>query len=203
MLREIYIKLFPTIHLILPYRRVKSWHRLYRSWYSLWLKPNFKEFGNNVYFEGVELLSHPETISIGDNTAFSKGLFLTSWPFIEDITPMIIIGKNCSFGAYNHITCANKIEIGEGVLTGKWVTISDNSHGKTTLDHLQFRPQRRPLYSKGPVIIGDNVWIGDKVTILPGVTIGNNAVIGANTVVTKDVPAYSIAVGNPCKIITV
>ena len=68
---------------------------------------------------------------------------------------------------------------------------------------MQFRPQRRPLYSKGPVIIGDNVWIGDKVTILPGVTIGNNAVIGANTVVTKDVPAYSIAVGNPCKIITV
>jgi acetyltransferase-like isoleucine patch superfamily enzyme len=62
-------------------------------------------------------------------------------------------------------------------------------------------PIKRSLFSKGPVIIGDNVWIGDKATILPGVSIGNGAVIAANAVVTKDVPAYSVAAGNPARII--
>lgn len=55
--------------------------------------------------------------------------------------------------------------------------------------------------SKGPVIIGQNVWVGDKATILPGVTIGDGAVIGANSVVTKDVPPYSIVGGNPAKVL--
>lgn len=55
--------------------------------------------------------------------------------------------------------------------------------------------------SKGPVIIGSNVWFGDKATILPNVTIGDGAVIAANSVVTKDVPAYSVVAGNPAKII--
>lgn len=62
-------------------------------------------------------------------------------------------------------------------------------------------PLKRSIVSKGPIVIGDNVWIGDKVTILSGVTIGNNSVIAANTVVTKDVPAFSIVAGNPGKVI--
>lgn len=52
-----------------------------------------------------------------------------------------------------------------------------------------------------PVIIGDNVWIGGNVVINPGVTIGDNAVIGSGAVVTKDIPANTIAVGNPCKVL--
>lgn len=54
--------------------------------------------------------------------------------------------------------------------------------------------------SKGPVNIGHNVWIGRNVTILPGVTIGNGAVIGAGSIVTKSIPDYAIAVGNPARI---
>ena len=52
-----------------------------------------------------------------------------------------------------------------------------------------------------PVIIGKNVWIGGGTIILPGVTIGDNTVIGAGSVVTKDIPADTIAYGNPCKFI--
>ena len=59
----------------------------------------------------------------------------------------------------------------------------------------------RFVTSKGPVIIGNNVWIGDKATVLPNVTIGDGAVIAANAVVTKDVPPYSIVAGNPAKVI--
>ncbi|MBW6474229.1 MAG: CatB-related O-acetyltransferase [Anaerolineaceae bacterium] len=55
--------------------------------------------------------------------------------------------------------------------------------------------------TKGNVIIGNDVWIGQNVIILSGVTIGNGAVIGAASLVTKDIPAYSIAAGNPAKII--
>ena len=52
---------------------------------------------------------------------------------------------------------------------------------------------------KGAVVIGNNVWIGDNVIILSGVTVGDGAVIGAGSVVTKNIPPYSIAVGNPAK----
>lgn len=52
-----------------------------------------------------------------------------------------------------------------------------------------------------PITIGNSVWIGGSVTILPGVTIGDNSTIGAGSVVTRDIPANSIAVGNPCKVI--
>jgi len=52
-----------------------------------------------------------------------------------------------------------------------------------------------------PINIGNSVWIGGSVTILPGVTIGDNCTIGAGSVVTRDIPANSIAVGNPCKVI--
>jgi acetyltransferase-like isoleucine patch superfamily enzyme len=56
-------------------------------------------------------------------------------------------------------------------------------------------------YSKGPLRIGNAVWIGDSVIILSGVDIGNGAVIGAGSVVTKSVPDFAIAVGNPAKVI--
>ena len=54
---------------------------------------------------------------------------------------------------------------------------------------------------KGDTVVGNDVWIGQNVTILPGVTIGSGAIIGANSVVASDIPPYTIAVGNPCRVI--
>ena len=71
------------------------------------------------------------------------------------------------------------------------------------MEYLNIDPLRRPIISKGPVSIGKNVWIGDKATILPNVSIGDGAIIAANAVITKDVPPYSVAGGNPAKIIRV
>lgn len=164
----------------------------------------------NVSFGQIGMIRCPECISIGDGTSFEDWIYLTAWDSFscviegneteQKLQPQMTIGKNCCFGAFNHITCTNKIMIGDNCLTGKWVTITDNSHGETNIDSLRIPPIRRPVFSKGPVLIGNNVWIGDKATILPGVTIGDGAVIAANTVVNKDVPAYSVAAGNPATI---
>ena len=79
--------------------------------------------------------------------------------------------------------------------------ITDNFHGSNTLAELVIPADERKLYSKGPVIIGNNVWTGRNVCIMPGITIGDGAIIGANAVVTKDVPANSIVGGVPAEII--
>jgi len=55
-------------------------------------------------------------------------------------------------------------------------------------------------YAK-PITVGNNVWIGGNVVVVPGVTIDDNCVIGAGSVVVTDIPANSLAVGNPCKVI--
>jgi acetyltransferase-like isoleucine patch superfamily enzyme len=64
----------------------------------------------------------------------------------------------------------------------------------------KFKYLKKPRY-KGDIEVGNDVWIANGVTILSGVTIGNGSIIGAETVVTKNVPEYSIVVGNPMKII--
>lgn len=182
---------------------IALWHGKKMALRSLLLRPLFKKCDKSVRFAKVGQLVSPQCISIGEKSCIGASFYITAWPKYktQKEDPEIIIGQNCSIGAYNHITCTNKIFIGDGFLSGKWVTISDNNHGDSSIEQLKTRPGARPMTSKGPVIIGKNVWIGDKVTVLSGVTIGDGAVIGANSVVTKDVPAYTIVGGNPAKIL--
>lgn len=119
----------------------------------------------------------------------------------KKIQPELKIGSRCNLGQYSHITAVNKVIIGDNLLTGRFVLITDNSHGGFSFDELQVSPSKRPVVSKGEVIIGNNVWLGDKVSVLPGVHIGDGCIIGANSVVTHDIPANSLAVGNPAKVI--
>lgn len=201
-LKHLYFSLIKALFCICPYSRIKSYQLNRAVLHSYWLKYTFYKCGEQVMFYGIDLLEGVKYISIGDNTAFGKGLYLTAWK-VSDKDPQLHIAKNCSFGAYNHLSCANRIEIAEGVLTGKFVSIVDNSHGETDFNTLQIQPTQRPCVSKGPVRIGRNVWIGDKATILPNVTIGEGSVIAANAVVTKDVPPYCVVAGNPAKVIKV
>ena len=71
-----------------------------------------------------------------------------------------------------------------------------------TAGHPIYPTTRNSSYEYGkPVTIGDNVWIGGNAVICPGVCIGNNVVIGAGSVVTKDIPDWCVAAGNPCRVI--
>lgn len=142
---------------------------------------------------------HPGFISVGCNSSIMRGCVLEVYP--ESHASELAIGNDVSLGEYSHITCAGRVTIGDGVLTGRYVLITDNSHGDCRRETLEIPPLLRDINTKGPVIIEDNVWLGDKVAVLPGVRIGRGAVIGANAVVTKDVPPYAVAAGNPAKII--
>lgn len=188
---------------LFPYGTFVYLQKKLRRLRSLWLQNFFAECDTSVSFGSVGELRGMKNIRIGRQTSFNDGVYLTAWDNFDgcEYSPIIVIGNGCSFGPFNHITSINKILIGDNFLTGKWVTITDNSHGTTDYNDLKNKPTKRPLVSKGPVIIGKNVWVGDKVTILPGVTIGDGAVIAANSVVTKDVSAYSVVAGSPAKII--
>lgn len=136
-------------------------------------------------------------------TNFAPQAELTAWRQYHKFTyhPRITIGRNCHFGKACHITAINEITIGDNLLTGQYVIISDNAHGESTLNQLLIPPSERHLTTKGPIHIGNNVWIGDRVAILSGVTIGDGAIIGSNAVVTHNVPPGCVVGGVPAKIL--
>lgn len=202
--KKFFIYLCRIAYISLPIHRLNKFLKEKLSTiYSYWIRNSFKICPSSVRFAKIGMLHDPEYISIGEKCCFQDYIYLTAWKEYrgEHFTPNLTIGNNGNFGAFNHITCINKVQIGDNCLTGKWVTISDNNHGTTDFTTLHEAPIKRKLYTKGPVIIGNNVWIGDKATILGGVTVGDGAVIAANSVVTKDVPAYSVVGGNPAKIL--
>lgn len=124
-------------------------------------------------------------------------------------------GKNVHINSPFHCDYGCNIEVGDNFFANYHCVILDNGGVKIGND-VMFAPNVS-LYTVGhpldaelrnqgweqakPIIIGNNVWIGGNVVILPGVVIGDNVVIGAGSVVTKDIPANSLALGNPCKVL--
>jgi len=138
-------------------------------------------------FEGIqsivgELLGHPENAMINP-------------PFYCDYGKHIHVGKNF-YANYNcTILDVAPVTIGDNCMLAPNVAIY-------TAGHPLHPAARNTLYEYGvEVTIGDNVWIGGNVVITPGVHIGSNTVIGAGSVVTKDIPEWVVAAGNPCRVI--
>ena len=114
-------------------------------------------------------------------------------------TQNIKIGEYVFIGKQAYIDAVDTVEIGSGTMIGPRLTIISSNHNYDG-EELSSIPYDNKIY-KRPVIIKDNVWIGSNVCILPGVEIGEGAVIGMGTIVSKNIPPYAIAVGNPVKII--
>lgn len=116
-------------------------------------------------------------------------------PFYCDYGNHIHVGKNF-FANYNcTLLDVGKITFGDNCLLAPNVSIY-------TAGHPIHPDSRNSLYEYGiDVTIGDNVWLGGNVIVCPGVTIGSNCVIGAGSVVTRDIPDWSLAAGNPCRVI--
>lgn len=124
----------------------------------------------------------------------SEGAFINP-PFYCDYGTHIEVGKNF-FANYNcTILDVAKVIIGDNCQMAPNVAIY-------TAGHPVHPDTRNTAYEYGiEVTVGDNVWIGGNTVICPGVHIGSNVVIGAGSVVTKDIPDWVIAAGNPCRVI--
>ena len=173
-----------------------------RFLYISYLKKKLCIKKQNFYVYSEGFIKGFESIKIGDNFSALRGLRIEAIDKHDNVSfhPVIKIGNNVSIGDYCHIAAINEIEIGDGVLIGSKVLITDHQHGNTDVV-TELMPAKRTLISKGKVTIGDNVWIGDNAVIMPGIHIGNNVVIGANAVVTRDIPANVVVGGIPAKII--
>ena len=158
-----------------------------------------KKLGANCYIPYDSRIIGKEYISIGDQFYAYGNLRLEAFAIEEPKknTTLLTIGNNVAVGNYCHIGAVNQVKIGDNVLMGSNVLITDHMHGESTYEELQIPPNKRELYSKGPVIIEKNVFIGDGVKIMPGVIIGEGAMVGSNAVVTHNVAKYSIVAGIP------
>ncbi len=111
----------------------------------------------------------------------------------------ITLGKNVNIGMFSRIACINEVRIGENTLTGPHVFISDYNHA--------YEDVNVPIAAQGNttknsrVIIDEDCWIGTNVVICGNVHIGKHTVIGAGAFVNKDIPSYSVAVGNPARVV--
>lgn len=124
-------------------------------------------------------------------TDFEKNNILFNYPEFGD---RLVIGKFCAIasgttfimGPANH-RISSVTTYPFNVFGGAWE--------ENTPDHLSQLP------FKGDIVIGNDVWIGRESVIMPGVKIGDGAIIGAYSVVAKDIPPYTVAGGNPAKVI--
>lgn len=126
--------------------------------------------------------------SLGDDAHIKPPLYVDYGTFIS-------VGAR-TFINYN-LTALDvaPITIGEDCQIGPNVQLLTPTHP------VEPQPRRDRLEAAKPISIGDNVWLGGGAIVLPGVTIGDNSVIGAGAVVTRDVPANSVAVGNPARVV--
>ena len=114
-------------------------------------------------------------------------------PFYTDFGKNIEVGEDMFINACCHFQDHGGVRIGDGCQIGHNVVFA-------TLNHF-LEPEKRKMTHSAPIVLGKNVWVGSNATILQGVTIGDNAVIGAGAVVTGDIPANTVAVGVPAKVI--
>lgn len=204
--KTVLIYLMGIIGKLYPYTISQKFKFYSNLFYTLWIRNFFNEIGDGSFIEGPLFLQGggEKRIIIGSHTFIGHHTVLGCWERYgkyEHYEPEIIIGSYCNLGDYCHITAINKITIGDGLLTGRFVYIGDNAHGGLSMEEAGIPPSQRHLISKGEINIGRNVWIGDKVSIFGGVTIGDNVIIGAGSIVTHDIPSNCMVAGMPARVI--
>lgn len=193
MLRKLHGRSIYDIFNIIDFRLCKAKTRLFYSWF-------FGSIGRGSAIYKPLLISNPGKIFIKDFVSIRKGARLEVISGQSKIAPRLTIGNNVNIEQNVHIVCGSRIEIGDNVsITGN-VAIVDIIHPYDDInDHSKIGSR---IQCEGNYVeIGDNVFIGFGAIIMPNVKIGKNSVIGAHSVINHDVPEYSVAAGNPAKIV--
>ena len=116
-------------------------------------------------------------------------------PFYCSYGQNTYVGDHVFLNVLCTILDCNEVHIGDHVMIGPAVQIYTAAH------HLRAKARIQGLEMARPIVIEENAWIGGGAILLPGVTVGRNAVVGAGAVVSRDVPANSVVVGNPARVI--
>jgi lipopolysaccharide O-acetyltransferase len=144
---------------------------------------------------------------MGEDFSADDGLWLHAITRYNDqnFSPKIVIGNHVRISRWVHIAATHYVEIGDNVLMGSKVMITDHNHGQYSKEHTSphIAPSLRPLDHDRQVVIGSNVWLGDGVVVTPGSSIGEGSVIGPNSVVRGSIPPFTIATGVPAKVLKI
>jgi acetyltransferase-like isoleucine patch superfamily enzyme len=151
------------------------------------------EIGDDVKFTGTVELRNRENgkIKIGKGCKIDNGVRL-----VAAQNAAITLGEGTNIAPYTQLNCGADLTIGRKCLIAAFSIIQSSDHGMKKGVFIKDQP-----FTYGPIAIGDGVWLGSHVSVLQGVSIGAGAVIGSKAVVTSDIPADSIAVGVPAKVI--
>lgn len=177
--------------------------------------------GQKIVWGKGMVIRHPKKICIGDKSIFDDGCVLDAK---GETNNGISIGNLCMIGRDSILSCKNSnITIGDYVGIGAQSIIHAVDTSSVTVEskvaigprtylaggsHYNFESTDIPITDqginpKGGVHIQKNVWIGAQSIVLDGVTIGRDAIIGAGSIVTRDIPPYAIAYGNPAKVVKI
>ncbi len=162
-----------------------------RLWVRLFVNPFVHKRGKNTtirFNSRMDLLPFKK-FEIGSNS------IVEDFATINNGVGDVFIGNNVGVGLSNVII--GPVTIGNYVMLAQNIVISGLNHG---YEDINIPPRIQKVITK-QIIIEDDVWIGANCVITAGVTIGKHAVIGAGSVVTKDIPRFSVAVGNPARVI--
>jgi len=149
--------------------------------------------GDNVTFDGKTYIRIRKDGKINLNNGVRVG---TEVWLVAANTCELTVGSNSILGSYSIFNGGHGLKIGDDCIFAAFVYAN-------TSDHAYERGQliQQQGFAGAPIEIGDDVWLGGHLFVNKGTTIGTGAVVGAGAVVTKDIPEYQIAVGNPAKVI--
>jgi len=172
--------------LIIPHGQARP-----RLWVRLFVNPFIHKRGKKTIIRWSSRMDiFPfNKFSIGSNS------IVEDFATINNGVGDVFIGDNCGVGLSNVII--GPVKMGNYVMLAQNIVISGLNHG---YEDVTLPPRVQKVVTK-QITIEDNVWIGANAVVTAGVTIGKHAVIGAGSVVTKDVPSYSVALGNPARVI--
>ena len=184
-----------SLRWVIRHRAWTPWY-LIRYWRFFWLKvrhPHIVTEGFVFLGKGVELHARRGY----GRLVLGRWVHIGSGNALRAHEGTLRIGDKCVFGKDNTVNCHLDIEFGAATIVADWVYVCD-------FDHV-FADVTVPIKDQGivksPVRVGPDVWIGVKATVLRGVTIGEGSVIAAHCLVNADVPAYSVAVGVPARVV--
>ncbi len=180
-------------------RILGKWTRLRTRLYTLLLASQFKEIGAGTRIAPPFRFANLGQISLGEGVIIHRDCWIhVLGGYGDEHSAKLIIKSHAGIGMGATISAAQQVVIEEYALLARNVYISDNRHA--------FEDVRDPIMSQGisgikPVSIGRHSWLCQNVVVLPGASVGEHCVIGANAVVTAPIPAFSVAVGAPARVV--